>query len=410
MSKLEKLTTSTKVEESAKLVVPSGSESDPFHKLAFFNPRMSFNRSVSSLALGVLHELDEKFDEITLLDGLCATGARGARYVLENSFVKQVVFVDGNEHALELLEKNVKLNKLSKKAKWVHSEFNEFLENTEEQFDFLEIDPFGTPAPFLKNALKKISFGKTAEKNAKAKGANAIGKERSYGILSVTSTDLASLCGKEPQKCIKNYSSKPMRCAFTHEIALRILIGKIALDAAKLGLLAQPVFSFYNGHAVKTLCKISKQPKTGKKGKFAPTIGFVSLCRNCLLREWGGNKIEKCPECGSKMDYAGPLWLEETSRKEFVDKMLEMLKKRNYSERKKIEKMLLPLKEEIGLPPFFFDLHEIAGKLVTHAPKTAEVVEKLKKEGFEASFTHYSPVGVRTDAPLEEINKLYTAN
>ena len=376
-------------EEGAKLSVPQGSESDPFHKLAFFNPRMSFNRSVSSLALGACNETDKKFDKITLLDGLCATGARGIRYALENSFVKKVFFVDGNEYALPLLEKNVSLNKLAVKTTWIHSEFNEFLENTEEEFDFLEIDPFGTPAPFLKNALQKISFGK-----------------RGYGILSVTATDLAALCGKAGNVCQRNYSAKPMRCSFTHEVALRILVGKIVLDAVELKLSAHPLFSFYNGHAVKTICKISKQTKLTKKSP--EKNGFVSLCRNCLARKWGSKKVEKCA-CGSKMDYAGPLWLGETSEKAFVEKMLGLLKKRKYSESRSIEKMLLPLAAEIGMPPFFYDLHEISEKLITYSPKTAAVLEKLREKGFTGSLTHYEPTGIRTDAPVEELKKCFVA-
>lgn len=380
-------------EEGSKLIVPSGSEDDPFHKLAFYNPKMSFNRSVSSLALAALHETDSKFNKIVLLDGLCATGARGIRYALENSFVKKVFFVDANEHSLELLEKNLALNGLANKSVWVHSELNEFLENSGEQFDFVEIDPFGTPAPFLEKAVEKICFGGKADEG------------RGYGVLSVTATDLAALCGKEEKVCVKNYGSKPLKCSFSHEIALRILVKKVVEAAEKLGRLAEPLFCFYHGHSVKTICRISELKE--KKLVSEKNVGFVCFCRNCLSRTWGKTKVEKCLSCGEKIDWAGPLWLGEASDKNLVEKMLELLKKRNYSEKKKIEKMLLSLKQEIGLPPFFYDLHEIAEKLSTFAPKTSEVIEKLKKAGFSASLTHCLPMGIRTDAPVKSVKEAF---
>ncbi len=388
---MNNLETQQTTEEGAKLAVPSGSEKDPFHKLAFYNPRMSFNRSVSSLALAACNALDKKFDKITLLDGLCSTGARGIRYALENKFVKKVVFVDGNEHALELLEKNAKLNKLQKRSVLVHSDLNEFLENTEEAFDFIEVDPFGTPVPFLKNSLEKISFGK-----------------RKYGILSVTATDLAALSGKEQAMCVKNYSAKPMRCSFTHEISLRIVIAKIALEASALGLNAEPVFSFYQGHAVKTVCKISKavkgaNAKASAAKKLSENIGFVSLCRQCLHREWGKSKVEKCKACGGRMDWAGPLWLAETCRKEFIEKMIEIVKNRMYSDARQVKKMLSTMLAEFSLPPFFYDLHDLASKMGGLPPRNDEAIATLKAKGFSASLTHYDPKGIRTNAQVSEI-------
>ncbi len=388
-------------EEGAKLAVPAGSGEDPFHKLAFYNPKMSFNRSVSSLALGACNGLLGEFDKIWLVDGLCATGARGVRYALENSFVKKVFFVDANEHALKLCRKNLELNKLERRGVVLNSDLNEFFEEidgTEEtgknkEVDFVEIDPFGTPATFLPSALEK-----TGGKNKR-------------GLISVTATDLAALCGKEAKVCTRNYGSKPLKCSFSHEIALRILVNKIVEEAKKMGKNAAPIFSFYQGHAVKTICLVSDNNSLNSEEKLKNKIekskaGFVSLCRSCLGRKWGAKQEKKCA-CGNSMEIAGPLWLGEIAEKSFVEKMLELLPKREYSQQKQIQKMLCALKEEIGLPPFYFDLHELASKTRGPAPKNSEVIEKLEKQGFRVSATHFSPTGIRTDAPVEEIKKLF---
>jgi len=400
--KLEKLETEATVEEKAKLVVPKGAAQDPFHKLAFYNPRMSFNRSISSLALSACGELLEGFHKIKAVDGLCATGARGVRYALENAFVNKVYFVDANPYATQLLRKNITANKLSRKAVVVEGELNEFFGTQEKHsFDFVEVDPFGTPVPFLQPAVQAVRDG---------------------GVISVTATDLAALSGKEQATCIRNYASKPMRCGFTHDNALRIMMEKVSRTAAKDGRQAKPLFSFYQGHAVKTLMLLEKAPKTNKTKKAndsrvsktlntanASNTGFISLCRNCLEHAYGQNKVEKCPACGTKMDYAGPLWLGRLCDDQFLAKMIELLPKKGFSQpnQNQIEKTLFALAAENTLPPFFFELHELASKIVRRPPKTADSVEALQKKGFTASTTHFSTTGIRTNATVKQIAETF---
>ncbi|MBI5176736.1 tRNA (guanine(10)-N(2))-dimethyltransferase [Candidatus Micrarchaeota archaeon] len=369
------------VEESAHLLVPAGSESDAFHKDVFYNPAMRLNRSLSSLALGAFIR-EGLLEKPAVLDGLAATGARGIRYALENETGK-VVFVDANPAAIPVLKKNIAKNKLAGKAKAVGDDLNAFLCKSWEKFDFVELDPFGSPVFFLNNAIRCVS---------------------QKGILSVTATDLAKLCGKEQATCIRHYSSKPMRCPFSHELALRILIKKVVEAAAVHDVAAVPLFSFYHGHALKAFftCERRPQEASGLLGQ----IAFAVLCRKCFHRGIEKFPPGKCPNCGAKTDCAGPLWAGETTRVGLSAKLIELNRKRNYADSKAIGKILEAINGENGLLPLFYDLHELSEKLSNHSPKTSEFVKKLRDAGFEAGATHYSPTGVKTNAPIGEMERL----
>ena len=96
------------LEEKTLLVVPKP-DGDPFHKNAFFNPLMEFNRSAASLAFyAAAKQLGKK---MVFADGLCATGARGLRFLNENSaLAEKCFFIDANNDVIPLLEKNIELN------------------------------------------------------------------------------------------------------------------------------------------------------------------------------------------------------------------------------------------------------------------------------------------------------------
>ncbi len=151
-------------EGSAKLLVPSGSFQDAFHQPVFFNPHMRFNRSVSSLAFQASMDVLGKSkapasEQALVVDGLCALGSRGIRYAAENSGVKKVFFVDANSDAVPILKKNIAANKLSKRSKVHFGDLNRFFLNAEDFFDFIEIDPFGSPVYFLENAVGAFRDG-----------------------------------------------------------------------------------------------------------------------------------------------------------------------------------------------------------------------------------------------------------
>jgi len=374
------LKTITWKEGSASLLVPEKSFRDPFHQPVFFNPRMELNRTLSALAVGAAKDLVEGS---VLMDGLCGTGARGIRYILESG-VEKVFFVEANSNAAKVLRKNIGLNRIPrKKYRIVEKDLNAALIDSKERFDFVEIDPFGSPVFFLENAVRRL---------------------RKKAVLSVTATDLSSLCGVEKIACRKKYDAEPLKTEYCHELAVRILLGRVARTAAMLDFSTKPLASFYQGHAVKTIVLLEKSAE--KAGDSLENIGFMNHCFNCLARS-AGKMVEECA-CGKKFSHAGPLWVSETSDSTFLKHMKKNLEKGDGEGVERASSFLELLMEENGLPPGFFESSAVAKKTRNPAPPIERLVEKLAASGYHATRTHYSPTGFRTGAPAESVKKFFT--
>ena len=331
----------------------------------FYNPRMQQNRSLSVLALEALAPgLKKKM----VLDGFCASGIRGIRYALEAG-LGPVTFLDASQDAMAVCKKNVRLNKI-KSAEFVCDDFNRFALSGR-CFDVVELDPFGTPAPFVANALRLLP--KT-------------------GILSVTATDLATLCGSKNKPAARRYDAQPLYVEYGHELALRIVAGFVVRQAAMQDIAAKPAFSFYQDHYAKSLFYIQRGAQAADAA--LEQIGFVSHCTHCGHRVEGF--IASCV-CGQKMKGVGPLWLGDVNDSAVLAQMKKSTKDA------KLAAVLDVLSGEIGLPPYFFDVHA-AGR-GSASPRMDDVLAQLQKQGFKAARTHYSPTAVKTDATLAQLKK-----
>jgi tRNA (guanine26-N2/guanine27-N2)-dimethyltransferase len=348
----------------------------------FFNPKMEFCRDVSSLAVGAYGK--EVGRGLRVVDGLCATGVRGVRYAKENE-VDEVHFVDVEEDACRLAERNAKLNKL-KNYKVHCSHINDFLFHNRE-FDWVEIDPFGTPIGYLHAAM--TSF-------------------RKEGMLSVTATDTAVLCGAHSKACLKVYGATPIDNEYCHEIGLRILAGVIVRFASSMNFRSQFCLSLSAQHFFKLFVKL----ELGAEGAVESVrkLGYISHCPKCLNREWRFNPPllkESCPVCGGRFQHAGPLFLGELWDVEFIKRMRELNEQRDYLNKWKIDEVLEVMEEEAGMPPTYFDLHKIAKKTKKSPPNFQSFMEKLRGRGYRVSRTHFKRNSIRTDAGIKEISSLF---
>jgi len=345
-------------------------------KHVFYNPHMELSRTLSSL---LVRTLDEK---LSVLDGMAASGIRGMRYKMENENVEKVSFVDVYEPAVECIKKGIKENGI--KAKVFREDINRFLFNATNEYNFIELDPFGTPVPYVYFAVRAL-------RNLKS------------GYLSITATDTAVLCGAHKKACIKNYHSKPMRNYFCHETGIRILINFVARIAHEFNFGIKPLLSFYYRHQMKTIIKLEKGAK--KADENLGQMGYVSFCESCLNAAYGKTMEKTCGLCGKENDFAGELWLGEINEKEKIKKMLDLNKKRGGKDREKVERLLTILLEELPIP-YFFDTHAIAKVYGRMPPRIEEMLKILKKHGFDASRTHFSPMGFKTNAGIKEILSL----
>ncbi len=348
----------------------------------FFNPRMDFNRSFSALALRAARSLEAIPKNPVIADVFCAGGARGTAYAqaLENK-QKSLVFVDANPQAIKQAKANAKKAKV-KHAVFACDEANKFLANHQHYFDWVDLDPFGTPASFLENALR------------------AIHATHGGGVVSVTATDLASSAGRYPAPCVRNYGAQPLYCEFSHEAALRITLGALARAAARLERGLEPLASWYEEHYVKIIARVREG--ASKADATLDETGFINYCAKCGNRESAVVPKEKCGFCGKKQVWGGPLWLGKISGDAFLEKMAALAG----SEKEKSFAELLLEENDAAFPPWFFDLHALGSKLKVNSPNKQSLIDKLKKKGFRAARTHYSGVAIKTNAGYADLRRL----
>ncbi|MEM4215887.1 MAG: tRNA (guanine(10)-N(2))-dimethyltransferase [Candidatus Anstonellales archaeon] len=339
----------------------------------FYNPHMELSRTLSSLLAGALGE------KLRIVDGMAASGIRGMRYKMENKNVEKVAFVDVYDKAIECIKKGLLTNKI--RGNVFKDDINRFLFNSTNEYNFIELDPFGTPVPHVYFAVRAI-------------------RNLERGYLSVTATDTAVLCGAHKKACLKNYHSLPVRNYMCHETGLRILINFIARIAHEFNFGIKPLLSFYYRHQMKTIIKFEKGAKNADEN--LRKMGWINFCPSCLNITHGRMPDKNCSLCGTENWCGGEVWLGGINDKNIIKKMIELNKKRKYKSREYVDRFLLVLYEELSLP-YFFDTHEIAKTYRVEPPKTEEIIKLLKNKGFEASRTHFSPTGFKTDASIKEI-------
>ncbi|MCX6777725.1 MAG: tRNA (guanine(10)-N(2))-dimethyltransferase [Candidatus Micrarchaeota archaeon] len=343
----------------------------------FYNLHMELCRDVSSLAVGAIGE------RLDVCDGMCASGVRGIRYKKENENVDSLVLVDLSRKACALARANAKKNKINATVR--NCELNYFLANNFE-FNFIEIDPFGSPHPFLFSAIRSLARNKTA-------------------YLSATATDTAVLCGAHHRACVKIYGARPIDNEFCHEIGVRILIARIVRIASAENFGTIPLISFSMRHYFKIMCRLEAGAE--KAFESSKSIGYLSYCPKCLHRQTHPTPHlpKKCPVCKAQTDWAGPLWLGELHDAGIIEKMRKMNSERNYKNKTELAKLLFMMKNEIGMPPFYFDIHVIAKKKKISPPPMEKVIEKLRKKKFSVARTHFSPTSIKSDAATKEVGK-----
>lgn len=352
-------------EGSVKIHVPKG---------VFYNSEMELCRDIFSLAVGAIG------GKIDIADAMCASGIRGMRYKKENPNAGKLALVDTSALAIACARKNARANKID--CKCAKSEAGAFLRGN--GFDFVELDPFGSPQPFLHDAAR--SFSKIRR-----------------GYLSATATDMAVLCGAHHAACLKNYASVPLDNEFCHENAVRILAATVARAFSPFNLAATPVFSFSHRHYIKILFSISFGSEGAVEGM--KKIGFVSYCPSCLWR--GASRFPSsspCPHCSHALLIAGPLCIGRLWDTGFVSKMLALNAARRYKNCDRIEKLLRTIEEESRIHTYgYYDLHRLAKKSKKAIKAMDEAIFSLRSRGFAASRTHFCPTAIRTDAPHKEV-------
>ena len=177
----------------------------------FYNPVQEFNRDLTTAVLQnfIDQRTEERTEEdggVAILEALAASGLRSIRFAKELSGVKKIVANDWSRQAVESIERNVEHNQVGHLVTGHNGDAALLMyqhKQKKDRFDVIDLDPYGSPTPFLDSAVQAVSEG---------------------GLLCVTATDMAVLCGNSPETCYTKYGAISLKSKACHEFAVRILL------------------------------------------------------------------------------------------------------------------------------------------------------------------------------------------
>jgi tRNA (guanine26-N2/guanine27-N2)-dimethyltransferase len=356
----------------------------------FYNPVMKLNRDLAVLAMQTYQKNLRR--EISVCEPLAGCGIRGIRFAVEVEGVRKVFVNDINPEAAKLAHFNVERNKLASSVLVANEDANLFLSRyaaPRKRFDYIDVDPFGSPVPYLDAALRALRNG---------------------GLLALTATDMAPLCGVHPNACVRKYGGKPLRTEYCHELAVRLLVGCLTMMAAKHEIGVEVLFSHSTDHYIRVYAVVRYGARLADKS--VRMMGYVLHCFSCFHRETSKGIISPlkrgCAECGTKLNVAGPLWLGRIADKIFCSQMKREADVRGLRQEKRILKLISLVQDEVEAPVTYYVIDKICDKLNLSVPPLTKVVYDVRKAGFQAIPTHFNSKGVKTNAPANVIKEIIT--
>ncbi len=346
----------------------------------FYNPVMASHRNIAILLLNSISNT-----AMNIADPLAGSGIRSLRFMkeLKKGKINHVFVNDMKENFVKVFNENIKLNKVKSKD---FSIFNEdaslFLLNRVKDkkkpdnfcgyFDYIDVDPFGSPSPYLDATLARICRD---------------------GILAVTATDTAALTGTYEKVTRRKYWAQPLRNYLMHEIGLRILIRKVQLQGIQFEKVLIPILAYSKDHYY----RLYLQSDRGKEkcDDLIRQHQYFLFCHRCLNFTTSRYNREKC-NCGREFVFAGPLWVGNLGEVSLVHKMAQ---NNPFPEEQRLLDVLKAeyRKNRVG----FYDLHIWARKYKIDPPKIEVALKSL-----EGVRTHFTSTGIKTARPLKEVLKV----
>tara|TARA_B100000767_G_C19764493_1_gene536825 strand:+ start:379 stop:1578 length:1200 start_codon:yes stop_codon:yes gene_type:complete len=263
----------------------------------FLNPAMAPARTRSVMLLADALENNWLVPEdkiVRALDALCATGVRPRRWRKEipSQDRLRITANDLNSDSLNWAKESHLANPIGDELQWEPepSRFARVQDGAVEDgihwiegdairlmvqtpFQWIDLDPFGSPVAFLDSAIQSISR---------------------VGVLEVTATDTAALCGSTKTSAARRYGSVGITDSYMHDDATRILLATIARIAAMHDKSMHPILSLFDGHHVRVtvLLKRSKE----EASDWSENIGY---------------RIRSSPYHFASQpegEYSGPMW------------------------------------------------------------------------------------------------------
>ncbi|MCI4330579.1 MAG: hypothetical protein L3K19_01870 [Thermoplasmata archaeon] len=346
-------------EGATELELPeSPSDRGPASKAAvFYNAAMAVDRDLGVALARTLREQGQ--GPLRGWEMLAATGVRGLRLVHESDLFGEMWFTEQNPQALEVLRRNVARYSSRGAHARAHNAHSPLREGP---FDYVDVDPYGTPAPFLPTALDALRPG---------------------GLLGVTATDMMVLAGVLKGTCEARYGARPLRGRFGPEGGLRVLLAYVARLAAERGRQVHPILAYVHDHHVRAYLRVDL---TSEREMPVP-VGMLS-------EPWDGPAVIGGP--------FGPMWLGRLFDPAIVARVGTPP---GAARAKDLERMLGAFRGESRADrPLFYEPNELASTLhLANPPAIDALLDRLESGGWSAGRSHVRAAAFRTTAPRVDV-------
>jgi len=205
-------------------------------------------------------------DGLTILEGLAASGLRSVRFSKEIPGLRKVIGNDFDKKAVACMRENIELNQVGHimeascddAAMVMYRASRGLEESAPKGYDVIDLDPYGGPTKFLDGAVQAVKNG---------------------GLLCITCTDMAILCGNAAEKCYAAYGAMSIKSSCCHETALRIVLRTIDSYANRYAKHAVPLLSL----SIDFYCRVFVRIYSGaaKAKESASKTAMLYECTGC---------------------------------------------------------------------------------------------------------------------------------
>ncbi|XP_076443718.1 tRNA (guanine(26)-N(2))-dimethyltransferase-like isoform X2 [Babylonia areolata] len=338
---------------------------------------------------------------IRIFEGLSASGLRSIRFGLEVPHVKEVIANDFDKGAVEFIEKNIIKNDLKGRVKSSYGDASMVMyqnKDYDKRFDVIDLDPYGSASQFLDAAVQAVSDG---------------------GLLCVTCTDAAVLCGNAGETCFAKYGSLSLRAKYCHEMALRVLLHCLEAQANRYSRYIVPLVSLSVDFYVRVFVQLFTSQKQVKM-----SVTKTSMVYNCVgcgsfalqpmavaIPAKGDNHKfvpgsgppvgPTCEHCGHKHQIGGPIWSAPLHDAAFLDKMLGRVDRDQglFKTSERMKGMLSVAREELPDVPLYYILDDVCNILHCTPPNMVQMRSALLNAGYRVSLSHAAKNSYKTNAP-----------
>ncbi|CAI5731936.1 unnamed protein product [Hyaloperonospora brassicae] len=338
---------------------------------------------------------------IRIFEALSASGLRSIRYFQQIPGVKSILVNDMDPAAVKVIERNVTLNELPlDRVMPNEADATDVMYNHRkpaDQFDVIDLDPYGSASIFLDAAVQSVSNG---------------------GLLCVTCTDMPVLSGKQPEVCFSRYGALPNKSQYLHEMALRMVLQTIESSANRYARHIVPIASCSIDFYVRIFVRVYKSPVNVKKAMTKLSHVFQCVqCESFHLQPLGvssGNSYhasrgpivgKQCDQCDGKFKVAGPIWSAPLHSRDIVLKIRDRVEKSTseFPTKSRLHGLLTTLSEELVDAPLHYTLPGLSKVLHCSNPRMSQIQGAIRHAGYKSSQFHKVPEAIKTNAPNDVI-------